>query len=135
MTGVQTCALPIFSLLGDSMYNLLISVNSVYNTGRRKLGWGYWSLSKWIKGKTKQAVNFIYKFESHLANYAQQCGAQGVICGHIHTPTIKQIEGTIYANTGDWVENCSALVETIEGEFQLLVLDRHNIMQVVHTWQ
>ena len=43
-------------------------------------------------------------------------GYDGVICGHIHRPIIKNINGMLYCNDGDWVESMSALVETYSGE-------------------
>lgn len=119
------------SLLGDRAYNLLLYLNSSIAYFRSFLGLGYWSLSKFIKGKTKQAVNFIYKFEEHLATHAKSLGVQGVICGHIHTPVIKTINDIIYINDGDWVESCSAVVETLEGDFKLLVLDIEGNMKEV----
>jgi UDP-2,3-diacylglucosamine pyrophosphatase LpxH len=98
------------------------------------MGLGYWSLSKFVKGKTKQAVNFVYKFEEHLAAHAKTLGVHGVICGHIHTPVIKTLNGITYINDGDWVESCSAVVETLEGDFKLLILDSNGKMQEVQTF-
>lgn len=121
------------SVLGDQAYNLLLMSNGVIHRIRSSLGLGYWSLSKFIKAHTKQAVNFIYKFEEHLTRYARDSGAHGIICGHIHTPCIKQMNHIYYMNDGDWVESCSALVETHEGEFQLLQLDTSGNMIVIAT--
>lgn len=112
------------SVLGDRAYNFLIASNYFVHKFRSFFGLGYWSLSKYIKTRTKQAVNFIYKFEEHLAKHAKDSNAYGVICGHIHSPTIKTINDVVYINTGDWVETCSAVVETIDGEFKLLVLSQ-----------
>jgi UDP-2,3-diacylglucosamine pyrophosphatase LpxH len=123
------------SILGDRAYNLLLSTNGVVNACRKIFGLGYWSLSGYVKGRTKQAVNFIYKFEEHLAHHAKNLGAHGVICGHIHTPAIKDLGGIIYANDGDWVETCSALVETHAGEFQLICLDHDGTMKITATYQ
>ena len=80
----------------------------------------YWSLSKFLKRQTKQALNFINNYEKHLADYCYKKGYDGVICGHIHTPAIKQIGSIEYMNDGDWVESCSALVETLDGNFELV---------------
>jgi len=122
------------SMLGDRAYTVLLMCNGLLHRVRRLFGLEYWSLSKYIKGRTKQALNFIYKFEEHLSTYARNHGYHGVICGHIHTPALKDIDGTFYANTGDWVETCSALVETVEGEFQLLVLDTNGAMSVTESY-
>jgi len=106
--------------IGDSLYNTLLSVNSKLNRVRGWLGLDYWSLSQYLKSKTKHALNFIYGFEEHLAMYCRKKGFDGVICGHIHTPAIKRIEGIEYMNDGDWVESCSALVEHHDGTWALV---------------
>jgi UDP-2,3-diacylglucosamine pyrophosphatase LpxH len=121
------------SVLGDQAYNLLLASNGLVHRFRSMFGLGYWSLSKYIKSHTKQAVNFVCKFEEHLSKHAKNNHAHGVICGHIHTPTIKLMDGIVYANDGDWVESCSALVETLDGEFQLLVLNSQGNMDIVAT--
>jgi UDP-2,3-diacylglucosamine pyrophosphatase LpxH len=65
-------------------------------------------------------VDFIYEFEDNLAGYCKSRGYDGVICGHIHTAEIKELQGVIYMNSGDWVESCTALVETVDGEWQII---------------
>ena len=52
--------------------------------------------------------------------YCKARGYEGVICGHIHTPEIKQVDGITYMNDGDWVESCTALVEHHDGRFELI---------------
>jgi UDP-2,3-diacylglucosamine pyrophosphatase LpxH len=123
------------SILGDRAYNLLLATNGLINRIRTMFGFGYWSLSKYVKDRTKQAVNFIYKFEEHLARHARDLGAHGIICGHIHTPAVKNINGIMYANDGDWVETCSALVETIDGKFQLMCVGENGEMKIITTYQ
>lgn len=108
------------SHLGDVGYNLLLGVNVVFNTVRRWFGFGYWSLSAYIKRRVKQATSFIGKFEDVLTRAAIQHGCEGVICGHIHTPAISEVNGVTYYNTGDWVESCTALVEYYDGRMELL---------------
>ena len=71
----------------------------------------YWSLSQWAKLKVKNAVNYIGAFEQTLAGEARRHGADGVICGHIHTAAIRDEHGIRYMNCGDWVESCTALAE------------------------
>ena len=72
------------------------------------------------KWKVKKAIDFVFKFEKNITDYAQRKGYDGVICGHIHTPEIKTVDDMVYMNDGDWVESCSALVETLEGEWQII---------------
>ena len=84
------------------------------------MGFGYWSLSKFLKHKVKKAVGFIYGFEHTITEYCHKRGFDGVICGHIHTPEIKSVNGIVYMNDGDWVESCSALVENYSGGWELV---------------
>ena len=80
----------------------------------------YWSFSAWAKLKVKNAVNFIGSFERELAAEARKRGVDGVVCGHIHHPVIREMEGVIYVNTGDFVESCSLVVEHHDGRFEVL---------------
>ena len=106
--------------VGDFAYNLLVWCNTHLNTVRGCFGRDYWSLSKFLKSKTKSALNYIVSYEEHLSAYCIENGFDGVICGHIHTPVIKNINGVEYMNDGDMCESCSALVETVAGEFELV---------------
>ena len=55
-----------------------------------------------------------------LAEEAARRGVDGVVCGHIHHPEIRAIDGVLYCNDGDWVESCSALVEHHDGRLEIL---------------
>jgi len=105
------------ALLGDWAYEFALFVNTYVNIVRRRLGLTYWSLSAWAKLKVKNAVNFICAFEQALVAEANRVGADGVICGHIHHAAMRDMGGMRYINAGDWVESCTAIVETHEGEF------------------
>jgi len=65
-------------------------------------------------------VRYIEQFERLAAEHARAQGYDGVVCGHIHRANLRQIAGTLYGNTGDWVESCTALVESERGELELL---------------
>jgi UDP-2,3-diacylglucosamine pyrophosphatase LpxH len=106
--------------LGDIGYQFLLGVNRPLNFLRSRLGLEYWSLSAYAKSRVKNAVNFISQFEDAVARYARHHHADGIVCGHIHTPVIKQIRGVAYYNTGDWVESSTALVEHLDGRIELL---------------
>jgi len=109
------------AVLGDYGYELLLNLNHTLNFFRRALGIRrYWSLSKYVKDNVKSSVSFITDFETVLANHAKHKGYDGVICGHIHKAEIKTIEEIEYKNSGDWVESCTALVETLEGEWKIV---------------
>lgn len=105
--------------IGDTLYDLMIKLNIMFNRIRAWFGMDYWSLSKWLKHNTKQALNFIYKFEEYVADYCKKKNYDGIICGHIHTATIKNINGIEYMNDGDWVESATALLEDEEGNFTI----------------
>ena len=109
--------------LGDVGYDLLLHLNKAINRARRILGVGrYWSLSKYVKDNIKKSVSFITGFEDILAAHARNKGYDGIICGHIHKAENKMIDEIQYLNCGDWVENCSAVVETMEGQWQIIHL-------------
>jgi UDP-2,3-diacylglucosamine pyrophosphatase LpxH len=106
--------------LGSWAYEMSINLNIAVNFIRKIFGLPFWSLSSWVKYKVKKAVNFIGAYEETLSNYAKYRGVDGVICGHIHHPNITMINGVEYLNCGDWVESCSAIVETLDGNFELI---------------
>jgi UDP-2,3-diacylglucosamine pyrophosphatase LpxH len=108
------------ALLGDKAYDVAIWCNTALNVVRRKLGLTYWSLSQWAKLKVKNAVNFIGHYEQTIAAEAKRHGVDGVICGHIHHPVIRDDAGCRYINCGDWVESCTAVVEHFDGRFEII---------------
>jgi len=111
---------PWIAFLGDKAYDFILTLNNKFNWIRRRLGFGYFSLSRYLKYKVKKAVDFVFKFEENLANYCKKRGFDGVICGHIHHAEIKEINGVMYMNDGDWVESCTALVEHWDGRWEIV---------------
>jgi len=107
--------------IGASLYEYLLRFNVNFNILRHKFGLGYWSLSKYLKHKTKEAVNYINSFEDTIKSYAKTYKVDGVVCGHIHTPRIS-LGDINYYNCGDFVENASYLVETLQGDIKLIEL-------------
>ena len=108
------------SHLGDFGYQLLMRINRLYNRYRAWRGREYYSISKAIKARVKEAVNFVSKFEDQISALARQHGCTGVMCGHIHTAADKLIGDIHYLNSGDWVESLTALVEHLDGRFELI---------------
>ncbi|EJW92458.1 metallophosphoesterase, partial [gut metagenome] len=109
--------------LGDVSYNALLRLNAIYNKYRLKQGKPYFSFSQVLKHKVKQAVSVISGFETMLADLARSKKCDGVICGHIHYPENRDIDGIHYLNSGDWVESMSALVETFDGQWSIVKCD------------
>ncbi len=112
--------------LGAVGYDSLILINAAANWILEKMGKERMSFSKKIKNSVKQAVSFISEFEETAAEIAIDNGYQFVICGHIHQPAIRKIisqkGSTTYLNSGDWVENLTAL-EYDDKEWKLFHYD------------
>jgi len=117
---------PWLSILGDKAYDFVLALNSRFNWFRHRFGFGYWSLSLYLKQRVKRAIDFIFHFEKNLAGYCKKKGYDGVICGHIHKAEIKEIDGVVYMNDGDWVESCTALVEHHDGRWEIISWTREN---------
>jgi UDP-2,3-diacylglucosamine pyrophosphatase LpxH len=126
--GVIQCA-KWLAYVGDSLYEFTLKLNRYLNQMRARLGMPYWSLSAYLKLKVKKAVNFISDFEVAVANEARKLGYQGVVCGHIHHAEIRDIDGILYCNDGDWVESCSAMVEHADGRLEILKFNVHGLSQ------
>jgi UDP-2,3-diacylglucosamine pyrophosphatase LpxH len=107
-------------LLGCLSYDLLLMVNRLYNGIRRWRGQPYYSLAAAIKKRVRNAREAIDAFEQAAVHYAQGHDYDGIVCGHIHVPEIRHFGKTLYCNDGDWVENCTSLVERIDGGLELL---------------
>jgi len=119
------------ALLGDWSYRTLLASNTAINGLRRRLGLGYWSFSAFLKVKVKNALQFIENFEEAVADEARRRGVDGVICGHIHHAEIRDIDGITYINDGDWVESCTAVVEHMDGTFEIIHWTREDVRQRV----
>lgn len=108
------------AFLGDRSYEFALWFNNPLNWVRRHLGLGYWSLSAYLKGRVKSAVSFIGDYELALSDVARRRNADGIICGHIHHAADRRIGPIHYLNCGDWVESCTTVYETFDGEFGVL---------------
>jgi UDP-2,3-diacylglucosamine pyrophosphatase LpxH len=106
--------------IGDWGYSQLMRLNRLYNKWRAWQGKEYYSLSKAVKARVKQAVSHISNFEEHIAKLAKSRGCIGVMCGHIHTAADRMIGDIHYLNSGDWVESLTAIVEHFDGRFELI---------------
>ena len=92
-------------ILGSIGYDAAISID------RRLKSWGYKrSLSKFLKDKVKEAVKFMTSFEEEIVRQGIKHNCATVMCGHIHHPDDKIINGVRYLNCGDWIENNSYII-------------------------
>ena len=93
---------------------------------RRLIGRGDWSLSAYVKGRVKNVLNFIADFEEAAVRYSRAYAVKGVVCGHIHSANARKIGAVDYYNAGDWVENCTALVEDFNGTIKLIRIEKNS---------
>jgi UDP-2,3-diacylglucosamine pyrophosphatase LpxH len=101
-------------VLGSIGYDLAISID------RKLKSWGYKrSLSKYLKDSVKEAVKFITSFEEEIVRQGIKHNCKSVICGHIHHPEDKRINGVRYLNCGDWIENNSYIIYN-NGEYSVI---------------
>ena len=102
--------------IGSVGYDIALWLNRWFNRYRKLRGLPYYSISKDIKNGIKSATNFINDFEGNAIKLAKLKGCDVAVCGHIHHPEIKKD----YMNSGDWCENCTALVCDKNGKWELL---------------
>ena len=118
--------------LGDRAYTLLLRLNRLLNGIRNLPNMPYWSLSQYLKHRVKSAISFISAFETAMLTETRRRRCDGVVCGHIHKPEMREVDGVLYANDGDWVESLSALVEHHDGRLELLDWQH---AETTTTWQ
>ena len=117
--GVIQCA-KWLAYVGDFAYEFTLKLNRYFNRLRARLGMPYWSLSGYLKLKVKRAVSYVSDFEVAVAREARKRHVHGVVCGHIHHAEMREIDGVLYCNDGDWVESLTALVEHPDGRLEIL---------------
>lgn len=106
--------------IGDKGYDLLLFANRWYNYFKQLRNGQYWSLAGYIKKRINGANAAIARYKKATCKRAKVLQLDGVICGHIHHPESDYVDGMHYINDGDWIENCSVLVEDASGEMILL---------------
>jgi UDP-2,3-diacylglucosamine pyrophosphatase LpxH len=106
--------------VGGHFYDYLLWTQHKVHSLRHRLGYGYWSMADWLKQQAPSARALIARFEGSAAALARHRGADGVICGHIHHAEMRDIDGILYCNMGDWVESCTALVEGLDGRLSVV---------------
>ena len=118
---IFTSKFKLLTQIGSMGYDLALRLNTIYNKYREWRKLPYYSISKKIKENFKKALSFINDFEENAVQYGKRKSCNGVICGHIHIPVMKEINGIQYYNSGDWVENFTAIVLTSDYKWELLV--------------
>ncbi len=119
--------------MGDVGYEFLMWVNRWCNRFRARYGQGYWSFSGYLKKHIQRAQQYILDYENAVAYGAHKQAFDGVVCGHIHHAAIKRLHEVDYYNTGDWVESCTAVVESHDGQMRLLHwLEDSNRQRLLH---
>ncbi|MBS0203520.1 MAG: UDP-2,3-diacylglucosamine diphosphatase [Planctomycetes bacterium] len=108
------------SVVASIAYDSLLAANSLLSRFKRASAQGPYALGASLKRGVKQIVNFISDFEARLIEHADEMECAGIICGHIHTPAMVHGRDVLYCNTGDWVENCTALIEEESGRLELV---------------
>jgi len=111
--------------IGSILYEGLLQLNRVYNRIRAARGKKYFSISSWLKQQCKLAVNYIGNFEETLITEIKNKQVDGIICGHIHHASIRNLDRYLYSNCGDWVENCTALAENHSGTIGIIEWTKH----------
>lgn len=118
--------------IGDWGYDVLMFLNRIFNRLRAKYGYGYWSFAGYLKSHIKRAQQYITDYEDAASHFAEKQGYDGIVCGHIHHPAMKELNNVTYYNTGDWVESCTALIEDFEGQFTLMDWKNHEKPTITH---
>lgn len=125
--------LPWLSRRAASVYERLLSINNNINSFLGRNESNSVSLFSFLKKGVKHYLTKSARFEKRLTEMAGNLGYSGVICGHMHEPALKMVNGLLYANAGDWVENCSALVEHFDGRLEILTsLSPNSLAAVDH---
>ncbi len=106
--------------IGDLAYDTVMMLSRLLNHVRALTGRPYWSLAGWLKSHVAQAEQAIRAYQQAAVKLARESGYDGIICGHLHHPVVQQYGDVLYCNDGDWVENCTALVEDAQGELRLV---------------
>jgi UDP-2,3-diacylglucosamine pyrophosphatase LpxH len=114
---------PFIYMIGDIAYEWSFKINKFYNLIRKFFGMEYWSLSKFLKSKVKDAISFINDFKKLAIIEIENKECDSIMIGHIHTPAIEKIGNKNYYNVGDFCESCSYLVENMEGMIELHIIE------------
>lgn len=105
-----------FDRVSTIFYNVLLTGNNIWH---RSFGGRYGIVSSRVKRSIASIRRHVDRFRQLVVDHARERGCDGVICGHIHEPERSHIDGIEYCNTGDWLENCTAIIEHKDGTMSL----------------
>ena len=105
--------------IGSVGYDVALFLNDIYNRYRKWRKLPYYSISQKIKEGVKIATNYVNDFETTAIRMAKEKKCDGVICGHIHQPADRMIGKKHYLNSGDWVENMTAICINLDNTIKI----------------
>jgi len=105
---------------GETMHRVVCWSNRRLHAMRQRLELPYLPLSIIVKSHIGRALAYMRAYEERVSRDAQERGLDGHICGHIHFGHIRQLNGVLYLNDGDWVEHCTTLIEDHTGAMELI---------------
>ena len=111
---------PLTYVGGCTAYLAGVGASEMIGRSRARLGLDYWSLSAALKDRVMPRVPLMARYRDSLREAARAEGADGVVCGHIHHAAAEVVDGVLYINCGDWVDSCTALVESGDGCLDLV---------------
>ena len=108
------------AMIGNVGYDFLLFINRWWHLFQKLRNKPYWSLASYLKSKVDKANQAIERFTHAAINHARQQDVDAIVCGHIHHPSIVQDKEILYLNDGDWIENCTCIAESFDGELSLI---------------
>nr|WP_086938650.1 UDP-2,3-diacylglucosamine diphosphatase [Thaumasiovibrio occultus] len=114
------CHSKLHAFIGDVGYDFLLWLNRWWSKSRRLTGLPYWSLAGYLKARVDKANAAITRFRDAAMSFAKRQQCDAIVCGHIHHPEIVESDTVTYLNDGDWIENCTALIEQHDGTLDLI---------------
>ncbi|QSX34284.1 UDP-2,3-diacylglucosamine diphosphatase [Shewanella avicenniae] len=115
----QLCSSKLEAWFGDRAYDLVLFLNRIWNLSRRSFGLQYQSVARMLKRCSSKAERAMSRFRHAAIQRAIADDVDGIVCGHIHFPELRTQADKLYINTGDWVENCTAVIEHMDGRLEL----------------
>jgi UDP-2,3-diacylglucosamine pyrophosphatase LpxH len=106
--------------IGGMACRMLLRLNRLVHWVHDLFGLPYWSLAQHVKERVGKAVRYVDTFRDACVSAAKEAGMDGVICGHIHRADLRDCEGILYCNDGDWVESCTVIAEDQQGALSLV---------------